>query len=242
MQPDKIRKLADKIAFKKKKITKKDIKSIAEHFAEGFDDEVNEAMATYGEEAVWKLDKFLPDSNDIREDIKESYFEENFEFENEDVKEEVAAQVQDAIADIIRKHIRENWKDYYEGDDEDIESCKMSRELQKYDEPEFYTAKLEDEARMQLGVPTSAKPIIEAYLTDKKGTANKYHYFVLFEDRGQSAGWQFLGANVYGRIGVTKKAVEISRGYDKWAVSDAFRNKLRSKEKKGYNLEYENGL
>jgi len=105
--------------------------------------------------------------------------------------------------------------------------------LPKYQDPEFYTSKLEDDARDQLGISQTARPVKEAYLTDKSGSSNKYHYFVLFQD-----GEEFTAANVYGRIGVTSRAHEIARG-GKYTAISAYKDKMSAKVRKGYEVEYE---
>jgi len=50
-------------------MAKKKLKKIAESWADSFEDEVNRAVRYYGNEASWKLDKFLPPAYNVKEDI-----------------------------------------------------------------------------------------------------------------------------------------------------------------------------
>jgi len=74
------------------------------------------------------------------------------------------------------------------------------------------------------------KPIERKYLTMREGTANKFHYFVVFPTKDG----QFAAANAYGRIGYEPKAIMFAKGPSERAIINEMNEKFEKKLKKGY--------
>ena len=74
-----------------------------------------------------------------------------------------------------------------------------------------------------------------AFLTNTRGTSNKFHYFVVFRYQQADGTIVYVGGNAYGRIGKTAKVMVIARAKRPQAVLSMVQRKQRQKESKGYD-------
>lgn len=89
--------------------------------------------------------------------------------------------------------------------------------------------KIQDRMRSKFRLDPDADPIRKWYITCRKGTSNKYHYFALWKD---DSGY-YIATNASGRIGKVGRVSLIARTKKKNTALGKLKAKMESKMKKG---------
>ena len=86
--------------------------------------------------------------------------------------------------------------------------------------------------RSHFGIEAVERPLWREYITYRKNSSNKFHYFVVF----QVSEDQFVAANSFGRIGYTPRVVDLGNFTNKNKAIEVAKRKLNSKLAKGYEI------